>query len=168
MPTVDDFNPNSTVSATFQTLPGASFLLNGAPLAHDAALTRWMKEVGFSMIIFVAGLQAIPEMFYEAAAIDGAGAIRRFFHITWPLLLPVTLFVIVTQTISAMQVFVPIFVMTKGGPFYSTNAIVYYIYQNGFEYNDMGYASAMSFFVLIILVAISYVQFKALKGNVEY
>jgi len=126
------------------------------------------KEVGFSMIIFVAGLQAIPEMFYEAAAIDGAGAVRRFFHITWPLLMPVTLFVIVTQTISAMQVFVPIFVMTKGGPFYSTNAIVYYIYQNGFEYNDMGYASAMSFFVLIALVAISYVQFKVLKGNVEY
>ncbi len=126
------------------------------------------KEVGFSMIIFVAGLQAIPEMFYEAAAIDGAGAVRRFFHITWPLLAPVTLFVIVTQTISAMQVFVPIWVMTKGGPFYSTNAIVYYIYQNGFEYNDMGYASAMSFFVLIALVAISYVQFKALKGNVEY
>jgi ABC-type sugar transport system permease subunit len=143
--------------------------LSSSQLALPAIVVMMVwKEVGFSMIIFVAGLQAIPEMFYEAAAIDGAGAVRRFFHITWPLLLPVTLFVIVTQTISAMQVFVPIFVMTKGGPFFATNAIVYYIYQNGFEYNDMGYASAMSFFVLIILVAISYVQFKVLKGNVEY
>ncbi len=126
------------------------------------------KEVGFSMIIFVAGLQAIPEMFYDAAAIDGAGRFQRFLHITLPLLSPVTLFVVVTQTISAMQVFVPIFVMTQGGPFFATNAIVYYIYQNGFQYDDMGYASAMSFFVLVLLVAISYFQFKVLKGNVEY
>ena len=126
------------------------------------------KEVGFSMIIFVAGLKGIPEMFYDAAAIDGASPIQRFLHITLPLLKPVTLFVVVTQTISAMQVFVPIFVMTQGGPFFATNAIVYYIYQNGFAYNDMGYASAMSFFVLALLVAVSYFQFRALKGNVEY
>ena len=78
------------------------------------------------------------------------------------------LFVVVTQTISAMQVFIPIFVMTQGGPFFATNAIVYYIYQNGFEYNDMGYASAMSFIVLVLLVAVSGLQFKALKGNVDY
>ena len=126
------------------------------------------KEVGFSMIIFVAGLKGIPEMFYDAAAIDGASPLQRFVHITLPLLKPVTLFIVVTQTISAMQVFVPIFVMTQGGPFFSTNAIVYYIYQNGFAYNDMGYASAMSFFVLALLVAVSYFQFRALKGNVEY
>lgn len=126
------------------------------------------KEVGFSMIIFVAGLKGIPEMFYEAAKIDGASPLQQFLHITLPLLKPVTLFVVVTQTISAMQVFVPIFVMTQGGPFFATNAIVYYIYQNGFAYNDMGYASALSFFVLTLLVAISYVQFKLLKGQAEY
>jgi multiple sugar transport system permease protein len=126
------------------------------------------KEVGFSMIIFVAGLKGIPEMFYEAATMDGASPIQRFFNITLPLLKPVTLFVVVTQTISAMQVFVPIFVMTQGGPFFATNAIVYYIYQNGFAYNDMGYASALSFFVLTLLVAISYVQFRLLRGQAEY
>lgn len=126
------------------------------------------KEVGFSMIIFVAGLKGIPEMFYDAASIDGASRLQRFLHITLPLLKPVTLFVVVTQTISAMQVFVPIFVMTQGGPFFATNAIVYYIYQNGFAYNDMGYASALSFFVLTLLVAISYIQFKLLKGQAEY
>jgi ABC-type sugar transport system permease subunit len=126
------------------------------------------KEVGFSMIIFVAGLKGIPEMFYEASKIDGASRLQQFLHITLPLLKPVTLFVVVTQTISAMQVFVPIFVMTQGGPFFATNAIVYYIYQNGFAYNDMGYASALSFFVLALLVAISYLQFRLLKGQAEY
>jgi multiple sugar transport system permease protein len=126
------------------------------------------KEVGFSTIIFVAGLKGIPAMFYDAAAIDGAGPIRRFFAITLPLLRPVLLFVVVTQSISAMQVFIPVFVMTQGGPFFATNAIVYYIYQNGFQYNDMGYASAMSFLVLVLLVAVSGLQFKALKGNVDY
>jgi ABC-type sugar transport system permease subunit len=126
------------------------------------------KEVGFSMIIFVAGLKGIPEMFYDAAAIDGASRVQQFFSITLPLLKPVMLFVVVTQTIAATQVFVPIFVMTQGGPFFATNAIVYYIYQNGFSYNDMGYASALSFFVLALLVTVSYFQFRALKGEVEY
>jgi multiple sugar transport system permease protein len=136
-------------------------------LPSIVAMMVW-KEVGFSMIIFVAGLKGIPEMFYEAATMDGASPIQKFLHITLPLLKPVTLFVIVTQTISAMQVFVPIFVMTQGGPFFATNAIVYYIYQNGFAYNGMGYASALSFFVLALLVAVSYLQFKALKGQAEY
>src|SRR4029078_1096262 len=126
------------------------------------------KEVGFSMIIFVAGLKGIPEMFYDAAAIDGATPGRRFFSITLPLLKPVTLFVVVTQTISAFQVFVPVFVMTQGGPAFATNALVYYIYQNGFQYNDMGFASAMSFIGLVLLVAISMGQFRLLKGDVEY
>lgn len=144
------------------------FLSNGA-LALPAIVTMMVwKEVGFSTIIFVAGLKGIPQMFYDAAAIDGANRFQQFWNITLPLLKPVTLFVVVTQSISAMQVFVPIFVMTQGGPGFATNAIVYYIYQNGFHYNDMGYASAMSFFVLALLVSVSYAQFKLLKGNVEY
>ena len=146
-----------------------SGFLSNPDLALPSIVTMMVwKEVGFSMIIFVAGLKGIPEMFYDAAAIDGASPLQRFVHITLPLLKPVTLFIVVTQTISAMQVFVPIFVMTQGGPFFSTNAIVYYIYQNGVAYYDMGYASAMSFFVLALLVAVSYFQFKLLKGNVEY
>ncbi|MCC7371427.1 MAG: sugar ABC transporter permease [Chloroflexi bacterium] len=158
----------------FQSMMGAfgvrhnGFLSNPDLALPSIVLMMVWKEVGFSMIIFVAGLKGIPEMFYDAAAIDGASPFQRFLHITLPLLKPVTLFVVVTQTISAMQVFVPIFVMTQGGPFFATNAIVYYIYQNGFAYNDMGYASALSFFVLALLVAVSYIQFKALKGQAEY
>lgn len=144
------------------------FLSNpDAALSSIVAMMVW-KEVGFSMIIFVAGLKGIPDLYYEAARIDGASSLQRFWYITLPLLKPVTLFIVVTQTISAMQVFVPIFVMTQGGPFFATNAIVYYIYQNGFAYNDMGYASALSFFVLALLVAVSYLQFKLLKGQAEY
>ncbi|TAK26016.1 MAG: sugar ABC transporter permease [Chloroflexota bacterium] len=148
---------------------GHTGFLSSSILALPAIVFMMVwKEVGFSTIIFVAGLKGIPLMFYDAASIDGANRFQQFFHITLPLLKPVTLFIVVTQTISAMQVFVPIFVMTQGGPFFSTNAIVYYIYQNGFAYNDMGYASAMSFFVLAVLVTVSYFQFKALKGEVEY
>jgi ABC-type sugar transport system permease subunit len=144
------------------------FLSNPTLALPSIVVMMVWKEVGFSMIIFVAGLKGIPEMFYDAAAIDGASPVQRFWHITLPLLKPVTLFVVVTQTISAFQVFVPIFVMTQGGPFFATNAIVYYIYQNGSAYNDMGYASALSFFVLALLVAISYFQFRLLRGQAEY
>src|SRR5262249_28126692 len=126
------------------------------------------KEVGFSTIIFVAGLKGIPAMFYDAAAIDGAGPVRQFLSITLPLLKPVLLFVVVTQTISALQVFIPICVITQRAPTFATNAIVYYIYKNGFQYNDMGYASAMSFVVLVLLVAVSGFQFRLLRGEVEY
>jgi len=144
------------------------FVSNPMLALPSIVLMMIWKEVGFSMIIYVAGLKGIPEMFYEAAMIDGASPLQRFWHITLPLLKPVTLFVIVTQTISAFQVFVPIFVMTQGGPFFATNAIVYYIYQNGFSYNDMGYASALSFFVLALLVVISYFQFRLFRGQAEY
>jgi ABC-type sugar transport system permease subunit len=149
-------------------IPHTAFI--SSPLLALPAIVVMMvwKEVGFSTIIFVAGLKNIPQMFYEAASIDGAGRIRQFFMITLPLLKPVTLFVIVTQTISAFQVFVPVYVMTQGGPAFATNALVYYIYQNGFQYNDMGFASAMSFIGLVLLVAISMGQFRLLKGDVEY
>ena len=149
-------------------LPHTAFLSSPTlALPSLVAMMIW-KEVGFSTIIFVAGLKGIPSMFYEAAAIDGAGRVRQFFVITLPLLKPVTLFVVVTQTISAMQVFIPVYVMTQGGPTFATNAIVYYIYQNGFEFSDMGYASAMSFAVLVLLVTVSGFQFRLLKSDVQY
>jgi multiple sugar transport system permease protein len=148
---------------------GHTAFMSSSTLALPAIVFMMVwKEVGFSTIIFVAGLKGIPAMFYDAAAIDGAGPVRQFLSITLPLLKPVLLFVIVTQTISALQVFIPIFVMTQGGPAFATNAIVYYIYQNGFQYNDMGYASAMSFVVLVLLVAVSGFQFRVLRGEVEY
>jgi multiple sugar transport system permease protein len=149
-------------------LPHIGFLSSEALALPTMSVMMVWKEVGFSTIIFVAGLKSIPGVFYDAASIDGASRSRQFWHITLPLLKPVTLFVIVTQSISSMQIFAPIFVMTDGGPFFSTNAIVFYIYQNGFRYSDMGYASAMSFLVLVLLVSISIAQFRLLRSDTEY
>jgi ABC-type sugar transport system permease subunit len=149
-------------------IPHIGFLSSELLALPTMAVMMVWKEVGFSTIIFVAGLKSIPGVFYDAASIDGASRLRQFWHITLPLLKPVTLFIIVTQSIASMQIFVPIFVMTDGGPFFSTNAVVFYIYQNGFRYSDMGYASAMSFIVLVILVSISIAQFRLLRSDTEY
>jgi ABC-type sugar transport system permease subunit len=121
------------------------------------------KDVGFSFIIFVAGLKGISETYYEAAIVDGANRWQLFRHITVPMLKPVLMFVIVTQTIFSFQVFVPVYQMTLGGPLDSTKVIVYYIYQQGFRLQDMGYASAMSIVTLVLLLLISWVQMRFLR-----
>jgi len=131
-------------------------------LAAVSLMMIW-KDIGFSFIIFVAGLKGIPEMYYEAAIVDGANRWQQFWHITIPLLRPVLMFVIVTQTIFSFQVFVPAYQMTKGGPLDSTKVIVYYIYQQGFNFQDMGYASAMSMVTLVLLLLISWVQMRFLR-----
>jgi ABC-type sugar transport system permease subunit len=123
------------------------------------------KDIGFSFIIFVAGLKGIPEMYYEAAIVDGATRWQLFRHITVPLLKPVLMFVIVTQTIFSFQVFVPVYQMTLGGPLDSTKVLVFYIYQQGFRLQDMGYASAISIVTLVLLLLISWVQMRFLRTD---
>ncbi len=123
------------------------------------------KDIGFSFIIFVAGLKGIPEMYYEAAIVDGANRWQLLTHVTLPLLRPVLMFVIVTQTIFSFQVFVPVYQMTLGGPLDSTKVIVFYIYQMGFRLQDMGYASAMSIVTLILLLLVSWVQMRFLRSD---
>jgi len=134
------------------------------------ALTAMMiwKEVGFSMIIIMAGLKGIPHIYREAAIVDGARRWDIFWRITLPLLKRVIMFVVVTQTIFSFQVFVPVYAMTKGGPLDSTKVIVYYIYQYGFLFQDMGYASAMSITTLFLLLLISMVQMRLFRSDVEY
>jgi ABC-type sugar transport system permease subunit len=131
------------------------------------AMAVW-KDVGFSMIIFVAGLQGIPEEFYEAALVDGANRWQLFWHITFPLLRRTLLLVVVTQTIFSFQVFVPVYQLTKGGPLDSTKVIVFYIYQQGFLFQDMGYASAISMIVLVLILLVSVIQMRMLRSEVEY
>ena len=123
------------------------------------------KDIGFSFIIFVAGLKGIPEMYYEAAIVDGANRRQLLTHVTLPLLRPVLMFVIVTQTIFSFQVFVPVYQMTLGGPLDSTKVIVFYIYQMGFRLQVMGYASAMSIVTLVLLLLISWVQMRFLRSD---
>jgi multiple sugar transport system permease protein len=122
-----------------------------------AGIWRWM---GFNMVIFLAGLNAISESLYEAAEIDGAGKFRQFTAISLPLLLPTMSFVLITNLISSFQVFDQIYVMTKGGPMFSTEVLVYYIYYRGFQVFDMGYASSLAFMLFCIILIITLFNLK--------
>lgn len=125
-------------------------------------------QIGYQMVIFLAGLQSIPLHYYEAAIIDGASGWQRFRRITLPLLKPTTFFVLVTSVISSFQVFTSVFVMTEGGPSRSTDVAVYHVYQQGWEYLKMGYASAMALVLLAIILVVTLIQFKFLGKQVDY
>lgn len=124
-------------------------------------LTVW--QFGSSMIIFAAGLKQIPITYYEAAKIDGANRIKSFFKITLPCLSPVILYNLVMQTISAFMTFTQAFVITSGGPNDATNFYALYMYNNAFTYRNMGYASAMSWIMLVVISIVTLVIFKSSK-----
>lgn len=123
------------------------------------------KDVGYSMILLVAGMKGISSVFYEAAEIDGANIIQRLFYITLPMLRRTIMFIIVTTTIGAFQIFIPVYQLTKGGPRRATMVTMYYIYQEAFNYGEMGYASALSIILLVILLIISIGQMRLLRSE---
>jgi multiple sugar transport system permease protein len=144
-------------------IPRQAFLSDASrALPAVTAMMIW-KDLGFSLIILLAGLKAIPQTYYEAALVDGANSWEAFRRITIPLLMPVLMFVVVTQAVFSFQVFVPVYQMTKGGPLDATKVLVYYIYQQGFLFQDMGYASAITMVTLVILVGISYLLMRWLQ-----
>jgi multiple sugar transport system permease protein len=114
--------------------------------------------VGFSMVVYLAGLQSIPEELYEAAKIDGANAFDRLRYVTIPMLAPTTLFLLVIGIIGSFQIFTQIFVMTGGGPVGRTTTVVYYIYQSAFTYYEMGYASTLAYGLFVLLFAVTLLQ----------
>jgi ABC-type sugar transport system permease subunit len=109
------------------------------------------KQIGYTTIIYLAGLQAIPHELHEAAKVDGASAIERFFDITWPLLLPVTVFVLLMTAIVGFQAFDQVLVLTAGGPANATTTVVIETYKNAFEFLRFGYASAMAFALAVVI-----------------
>src|SRR3954469_8343889 len=117
------------------------------------------KSFGYNMVIFLAGLQAIPQHLYDAAKVDGATAWRRFLHVTLPMLSPTTLFVVVISVIGSFQVFDQALVMTNGGPGTSTTTLVLYIYKAGFQSYKMGYASAIALVLFVIVAIFTALQF---------
>jgi multiple sugar transport system permease protein len=125
---------------------------------------------GAPMVIFLAGLRQIPAMYYEAASVDGAGTLRRFFSITMPLLTPIIFFNLVLQIIHAFQSFTQAFVVSggTGGPSDSTMFYTLYLYDRGFGNFDMGYASAMAWFLLVIIGVFTAANFVASKYWVFY
>jgi multiple sugar transport system permease protein len=116
----------------------------------------------------LAGLQGVPQEFYEAAEVDGANRWQRFRHVTLPLLSPTTFFIVVLQINWALQVFQEIFVMTEGGPAQATTTMVYYIYVNGWRYFKMGKASALAWVLLVLIGILTAVQFAGQKRWVHY
>jgi multiple sugar transport system permease protein len=131
-------------------------------------LSVW--QFGSSMLIFLAGLKGIPKSYYEAASVDGANGIQKFFKITLPMLSPVILFNTVMQTIAAFMTFVPAFIISKGtgGPLDGTLLYSLYLFIQGFEFFNMGYASAMAWIMLIIVGILTIIIFTTSKYWVHY
>lgn len=126
------------------------------------------KGFGYSMIIFLAALKDIPRSYYESAEIDGATSWQKFWRITFPLVSPITFFLVVMNLITSMQVFDQMYAMTKGGPNDATLSIVYYLYKNGFEFFRMGYASAIAWGLFIVILVLTLIQLKVQKKWVFY
>jgi multiple sugar transport system permease protein len=131
-------------------------------------ITSIWKGVGFAMVVYLAGLQSIPEDYYDAAKIDGAAGWRRLKDITIPLLTSTTLFLLVISVLGSFQVFTQIYIMTNGGPLGKTRTIVWYIYTTGFRDYNMGYAAALAFALFAIMLVFTLIQFRFLRNEVEY
>jgi multiple sugar transport system permease protein len=130
-------------------------------------LSVW-KQLGYNMIILIVGMRAIPHVFHEAAAVDGAGAWQQFRHITLPLLAPVLLFVIVITTISSYNVFTQVYVLAsdvQGAPGRLVRVLVYDIFENGFRFFNMGYAAAEAVYLFLIVIVLTIIQFRFLRGS---
>lgn len=136
--------------------------------ALTALIIMSLWSVGNSVLIYLAGLQDIPQTLYEAADIDGAGFLQKFFLITLPMLSPTIFFNLIIGIISVFQYFIPAYVMTSGGPEYATTFYSLYTYQNAFEDFKLGYASTMAWILFLIVVIFTWLAFKGLGSKVFY
>ena len=140
-------------------IPDQPWLMSShTALASIIIFSVW-KSLGYNMIIYLAGLQAIPAQLYEAATIDGAGAFARFWRISLPLLAPTTTFILIYNGILAFQVFDQVFVLTGGGPANSTNVVVLDVYRQAFERYNFGYAAAEAMVLFVLILGITAVQY---------
>lgn len=128
------------------------------------AVTVW-KGLGYYMVVYLSALTTVPKELYEAADIDGASEIKKHLNVTVPCLMPAIALVSTISAISAMKIFVEIYIMTNGGPMNSTKTIVYYIYQRAFENLDLGYASAVGVVLLILIMILSVINIKFFENN---
>jgi multiple sugar transport system permease protein len=126
------------------------------------------KGFGYNVVLFTAGLDGIDRGLYEAAALDGAGRWRAFRHITWPLLTPVTLFVVVVGVIASFQVFATVQIMTRGGPANATNVLVYHIWEAAFRFFDVGYAAALATLLALLVAGLTILQIRRGEQHVHY
>jgi len=156
------YAPNGMLNAALRAigLPTKSWLLDpDTALPAIMAMDVWSAS-GYYMVIFLAGLEAIPRELYEAAKLEGAGRWDVLLHITLPLLRPTLLFVLVVNTVRSLQIFSEVFVMTRGGPLHRTTTIVYALYEEAFYRFNLGYASALAYLLFLITLAIAFAQMK--------
>lgn len=141
-------------------LPAQAWLLSETlALPSLIALTIW-KNLGFDMILFGAAIQAIPDSYYEASSIEGATTWENLRFITLPQLRPIMLLVCVTAIIRSFQIFTTVLAMTQGGPLNATRTVVYHIYEQGIQYDDIGYASAAAVILLLVVGLLTFAQFR--------
>lgn len=144
-------------------LPAIEWLFDPKTSMPALILMGVWKNVGYSMVIFLAGLQTIPEELYEAASLDGANPWQQFLNVTLPQIGPTLFFVSVMSTITAFQVFDPVYIMTQGAPENSTNVAVYWLYQNAFEFFRVGRASAIAYVLFFVILALTMLQWSLRK-----
>ena len=126
------------------------------------------QGVGAQMVLYLAGLQNIPEVYYEAASVDGANAFHKFRHITVPLITPISFYIMITLLIGGFQIYVPMAIMTpNGGTNYSSASIVMYLFNKGFGNGQMGYGSAVAWFLAVFIFIVTFIQFKFSNKWVE-
>lgn len=136
-------------------------------LGSVVLMTSW-GWIGFNAIIYLAALQSIPPELVEAAAIDGAGRFTIFRRIVWPLLGPATLFLVVWSSINALQIFDEIYVSTRGGPLHATTVVVYYLFQQAFQFFAAGYGAAIAYVLFVAILLLTLLQFWVAKRRVHY
>ena len=146
-------------------ITGPAWLANPVFAMPSIIVMAVWRNLGFAMIVFLAGLQAIPATLYEAAAIDGAGRWQGFRYVTLPMLRPTILFMTVITTIGYLQLFEEPFVMTGGGPLNKTLSITMYMYQQGFTFFHQGFASSIAYVLFVIVAFVAFLQFKFLRSD---
>jgi multiple sugar transport system permease protein len=165
------YDQSGIINATLYTLfhfRGPNWLGSSTWAMPAVILMSLWYGFGYNMLVFSAGLQAIPQHFYEAASIDGAKRWQKFWHITIPLLSPSLFFGIVLTIITSFQVFDQVYILTGGGPGADTTTLVLYTYQNGFVYFHMGYAATISTVIFILIMAVTILQFVFQRKWVHY
>ena len=146
-----------------------NYKLNGTQAMVLVVLASAWKQVAYNFLFFLAGIHAIPKSMIEAAALDGSGPIKRFWTIIFPLISPVTFFLLVINTVYAFfDTFGIIHVMTQGGPANSTEILVYKVYNDGFIGLDLGGSAAQSVILMFIVISLTYFQFRFIEKKVEY
>jgi multiple sugar transport system permease protein len=162
-----EWGPLNYVLALFG-IKGPNWLADPSWAMPAVIVTSIWKGLGFNIVIYLAGLQGIPESYYEAADLSGANWLQKTFRITIPLLSPTTFFVTVMGIISAFQVFGSVFIMTRGGPGDATRTLVYLIYSAAFQWFQMGYASALAWVLALTVFVFTIIQWRARRGWVSF